>query len=242
MPEPTAISDEDLTAYLDGEADDAFRTRIEAALAEGDLSERLDALRFDKPSLERDAERLLAEAPAFPEHAANETRAPQGLALAASLVLGLTLGASSLALWTPEPRLEDWRDYAAAYHALYVPETVASLSATPADKAEQLATVSAAVNRDLAGVKDDQGLEFRRAQVLGYEANPIAHLAFSTADGTPVAFCVTEVRGDASEPVFRQRQGIATVEWSDGQHQFILIAHLAERDLRAMAGRLASGA
>ncbi len=235
MSELTAITDEELTAYLDGEVDEALRTRIDEALAtDADLGRQLEALRFDKDALLREADRLLAEAPAFPKVAANQSQAPRGLALAASLVLGLALGAGGLSLWSPEPQLDDWRDFAAAYHALYTPETVAPLNASEADRAEQLGRVSSALGLTLDDASN-HGLTFRRAQVLGFEDHPIAHLAYSTADGIPVAYCITRAAGPVRAPEFRIRQGIAAMEWSDGAHQFILIGKLPEAEMTAMA-------
>ncbi len=239
MPEPAAISDEELTAYLDGEADDVLRVRIEDALAsDADLARQLGALRFDREALTREADRLLAEAPPFPNIAANKPNAPRGLAMAASLVLGLALGAGGLSLWSPEPQLEDWRDYAAAYHVLYTPETVAPLNTTDAERDAQLNRVSAAVGRSLSGT-GDHGMRLRRAQVLGFEDNPIAHLAYSATNGTPVAYCVTKASGTAQDPAYRVRQGIATVEWSDGAHQFILIGQLSEAEMIQLASAFA---
>ncbi|MEM9031827.1 MAG: hypothetical protein AAGB18_04200 [Pseudomonadota bacterium] len=230
------IRDEDLTAYLDGEADRDMSARVERALASDPaLAARLAALNIDRAALARDAEHLLSAAPHSPSLAANSARQIRVLALAATILLGAVLGAGTLLLVGPMTGLQEWRDFAAAYHRLYVAETLAPLPVAPEARSVELERVGTAVGRQLKPAAGHPVLTLRRAQILGHDTRAIAHLAYSSKDGVPIALCVVAITGTAHSLVMGDRAGISTAEWADGTHQFILIGAVPETDLRAAA-------
>ena len=219
----TQFSDEDLTAFLDGEAEASTARAIEAALVrDPELSQRLADLHIDKDALGLGYDDLLAAAPVFPEETV--ARAPVGhgwlkIAAAALLALGLGWG-----IGAGRSDLGTWQDYAAAYHKLYVQETLSNTDFSDAALDAQMAVVSEAVGVDvtLADINGVDGLELRRAQVLGFEGSKIAHIALQDASGEPVALCIT--KSDGRDPVALQETlGMATASWSDGNHSYYLI-------------------
>ena len=239
----SGITDEELTAFLDGEADPALAARIEAARqAGGDVAARLERLSFDRGALAGAFDDVLAHAPApdLPEAEA----APWGRFAAMAAALVLALGVGWFAGQRPaEEGLSSWEAYAAAYHRLYVNETLAAATFTKDDLAGQLQRVSTSLGVDLApeefSVFGDATL--KRAQVLGMDGTPIGHLAFSGADGTPYALCIAmdgARDGEAAGRMF----GLSTHQVSRDGVTYLLIggadAGATERVWSAVIARL----
>lgn len=237
------ITDEMLTAWMDGELEGAEADRVSRAVS-GDraLQERVRALRIDRERLLNELDALLGSAPAVtltsePAHAAP---APMGGAwrVAAALVLGLAVGAGGMWL-TPRSEAETWVDMAASYQALYVPETLAVVNDTPDQMAAQLKRVSEAVGRDLSGAEQATQIAYRRGQILGYEGAPVIQLAYLSDDGKPVALCLT--KSDKGDSVFETsvRYGLQAVEWIDDGYHFVLLGDVDSDTMVAAAMELA---
>ncbi len=213
------ISDEDLTAYLDGEAPDDLRREIEQALSEDDaFGARLSALDLPLGQLQQESARALQDAPALTLPPAQIRRAG-GFSVAAALAIGIGIGVA-IAPAPPEAN-SGWIDYVAAYQALYVQQTISDMP--PVEASAQLAGLSDVVGRDLSQVAQLPGLEYRRGQELGFKGKPLIQIAYLANGTTPVALCVIE-NGKAEHAIKSMEvEGLAAASWSDGTHSYLLI-------------------
>lgn len=225
------IRDEDLTAYLDGEAGAELSHRIEQAL-ENDLSlkERLSALTLDISSLRREFLATHPEPPELPP-----LRKERGIARVFVTGLAAGLGISALLFAAnfirPQP-VEGWASFVASYQVLYTSETLNTPDPTADDRASQLQRVSSAVDLDLSDLPDVSGLKFKRAQVLGFRGKPLIQIAYQRPDGTPVALCI--ILSDPSVPLDMtegEAEGLQTVRWDRANHQFLLIGDVEAQHL-----------
>ena len=95
------FSDEDLTAFLDGEADDALAREIEAALeADQDLAARLEGLTVPIAALQRAFATQLSAAPAMPDvpsQVFDNTNAAPKRGFLPGLGIGLVAGIAGMA-------------------------------------------------------------------------------------------------------------------------------------------------
>lgn len=218
--------DEELTAYLDGEAHEALTAQIAAAVdKDAGLQARLAALELPLGSVKGSFDALLAAAPAMDElpvsaTSPREVSSPRLLAaMAASLVIG-----ALISFWAFSGNKQwEWRDYAAAYHVLYVNGTLADVSATPAETNAALAHLGAVVGLDLTAVPLDAVLEFKRGQVLGYQGQPLIQLAYLSPLGDPVALCL--IRTDAADTGVEMTllEGLAAAQWQRDGVAYLLI-------------------
>ncbi len=227
------FSDEELTAYLDGEADAAPRAEMERALAQDpQLRARLDALSLDKARLGEALAPLLKSAPDPPEldegpfAVARDHRtgfAWQRTAAAAVLALVVGFGAGSLLTGGSEA---GWRDYVASYQALYANSTLSHIDQPQQAAAAELERVSSAIGKPiaLADVTLPDQLDYKRAQILSFEGRPLIQLAFLSKVGAPVALCIVQSAGDGDSAVqLAEMEGMSTAYWSKDGYAFILI-------------------
>ncbi|MDJ0686343.1 MAG: hypothetical protein QNJ84_16780 [Alphaproteobacteria bacterium] len=246
MSEPRQFSDEELTAYLDGEDALALRETIERSLAQDEtLRARLDALTLDTARIRTGFAELLSNAPQAPEFNCDRV-APSPMRrfqttwrhAAAAAVLALFVGFGGGALLTG-PAEPGWRDYVASYHALYATVTLSGVGQTTADAAAELERVSAAIEKpiSLSDVSMPDRLDYKRAQILSFEGRPLVQLAFLTKQGTPVALCIIEASepGDGAVQTTRL-EGMSAAYWSKGGHAFVVIGG----DDDAFIGQLAA--
>ena len=155
MNTPRAFSDEDLTAFLDGEADDALMADISAALeTDPDLAERMAGLEIPMAAITEAFDQLLGDTPAMPALPTPEAATPApantnaplkwawglgtfGTGIAAGLAVALFTG-----FGTPEPAPRGWVSFVASYQTLYTTATLTEVNPTAAEAATQLASVS----------------------------------------------------------------------------------------------------
>ena len=233
MTQTRTFTDEELTAFLDGEADDALAEAIGDAMeADEALQQRLLALDIPLAPVRDAYDQLLSEAPsmpALPEMKAEDAPTPRfgwgwgvgtfGTGLAAGLAVALFTG-----IGQPEaPPPPGWASFVASYQSLYTPETLASVTISEADRAAQLAEMSAALGLDLSTLPDAEGLTFKRAQVLGFNGKPLVQLAYQRADGTPVALCIIPAGPDNRPVSMGAAQGMELARWNTPGYGFLLI-------------------
>ena len=90
----------------------------------------------------------------------------------------------------------------------------------------------------MSGVTSIEGLEFRRAQTLGFEGRPLLQLAYVTVEGVPVALCLVSVdQGDRLARSSRQ-YGLATMDWIKGGVGYVLIGDVAADQLSSFRAQL----
>lgn len=222
-------SDDDalLVAYLDGQLPATDAKRLEERLShEPELAVRLEAMDIDVAGLRNGLDGILGEAPDAapqPQAASNFPR----YAAAACLALALLFGGWMLGRQAPT---EDWRDFAAAYHLLYRSETLATERVGDGG----IETVSAALGRDLSPLTRISGLDFRRAQVLGWKDQPLVQLAYLDSQGRPFAICVIKAEADGSSLESTERHGLPTASFDDGGFQIMVIGAAGVADVSAI--------
>lgn len=218
------FSDEDLTAHLDGEADVALsKVIVKACETDTGLVKRLDELTIDTDAIMAAFDGLKASAPAMPELPATTVTPPRhwtGLvATAAALVLGIGIGVFAR---SPQ-QLDGWMDYVAAYQALYVQDTVASLPEQDPSSDANLVRVASVLGRDLTLPDSPTSLDYRRAQLLGFQGQPLVQLAFVSPSGAPIALCIIKNEGADTALELVNLEGLSTAHWRKNGFNFMLI-------------------
>jgi len=213
-----AFTDEELTAYLDGEADTGLRSRVELALtSDAALAQRLQALDLPMAALRNAFSSEALGAPHMPAElipARSESRAQ--LRLAAGLALAFGLGVLSTYMLQPGPQPQTapgWKAVVASYQALYVTGTVVNAAQPPEAAAEVLAGFGSGHGIDLSPAQSVPGLEFKRVQLLGFKGKPLLQMAYLGPDGVPVAFCITRSSGEDKPMQSEVLGGMATASW-----------------------------
>lgn len=219
------FSDAELTAYLDGELDSAARADVEQALSsDPELREQLASLTVPIDTMKDSFNAVLHTAPRI---APLPTNAPARgilppLALAAALALCAVLGVWSFSS-DRSRQTTDWRVAVAEYQVLYVTETLSSADPGPDGGIELLGRMSQVLGHDLLDARNSDDLDFRRAQILGFNGQPLIQVAYLADETVPVALCITRV-GESDQAVETEfLQGLAASHWVSGGFGYILI-------------------
>ena len=236
-------SDATLKGFFDGTLSENETAAIEAALAsDSALERRLMALDPHAAPVREAFEALPGKnrldrlrPTVLPAQHATRRGGPwyRGGAIAASLALGVVLGSQFLP--TLYPDAADWRLEVARYQALYVPETVAHIESDEEKLISELARASNALALDLPleAIAEVDGLRLRRAQVLGFEGQPLIQLAYTDAKGTPFALCI--MPGPNGAQGAETLAGLSTHAWVTTSHRFILVGEAGQADISRFA-------
>ena len=240
-------SDETLKEYLDGSLTESAMGELEQAMSTDEKLQRrlmaLDSVAVPVADAFKELpgeERLADLRAALPETKPQSPSWITGAAMAASVAVGILVGSQFL----PSDRAEatDWRMEVARYQALYVPETVAYLGGDPDQLATEIGRASKAVGLDLdvAALAEVDDLTLRRAQVLGFEGQPLIQLVYTDPKGKPFALCImSDAEGDEGSAILA---GLATHTWESQTHGFILVGQDQQDKVDDIVGRLRSGA
>ncbi|MEP5731523.1 MAG: hypothetical protein ABJL67_19365 [Sulfitobacter sp.] len=220
------FSDETLTAFLDGELDVAQAQEIDAALSVDDvLGNRLAGLDVSVTALRQAMDPGVLGAPGLP---AAFLKAPKRsylerfgapLALVASFALGIGL----MSFVQSRTQETDWLNAIASYQALYVTETLSAAHQTPQDTDKVLRRAGETFGVTLTPATQIAGLEFRRAQVLGFKGETLLQMAYLTPEGTPVALCIVHLDDADRGPEETVMFDLAGVSWiQDGVGYFLI--------------------
>jgi len=238
-------SDEQLTAFIDGELNAAERERIERLIADDEqVAERFDFLSRSTLPFAEAFQPILDEAPAakldamlaaIPSSKEDKVRAAgigrRGFlaAMAASFVAAIAVDRAVIGIGRKRSQPDEdaeWRAVVAEYLSLY---TVDTLSAPAGDRAQQVAQlneVGAKLNLSLAPEAVAMpGVEFKRAQILNYDSKPLAQIAYLDPESGPMALCIVRSAKGAAAPDMENRKGMNVVYWSSASHAFMLIGH-----------------
>lgn len=240
-------TDEELTAYLDGETS---ATNAASIAADPDAKPRLAALELDKKALQMAFSSALGVAEtrnlqhrlqcAQATQAANQPARPSVALKVASYILAIGIGVAIAGALKPTP--SDWRIEVAHYQALYVPDTLTPVSLSPAGLQAQFNRASDVLGvtlnpEDFANIN---GLKLRRAQVLGFNGAPLVQIAFTKTDGTPVAFCIVAKAGTPTPIDSDMLMGLASAYWSTETLGFLAIGGTNISDAQDWAGQIQS--
>jgi anti-sigma factor RsiW len=232
MMDNVQFTDEQLTAYLDGEATVELCDQIETALETDDaLGMQLAALDIPVAEIAQAYDALLLQAPPMlppPTPMQRPSRLSVGIwgmvglfgtGIAAGLATAMITGVGA-----PPPPQPGWKAVVASYQSLYSSDTLADDDSSPTEMQAQLAQVSQLVGADLTKLPQVDGLTFKRAQVLGFKGKPLVQLAFVRSDGTPVALCIIKAKTKDSKPINSEElSGMAAASWNSDGLAYLLI-------------------
>lgn len=234
MSDRQQFSDEQLTAFLDGEAEHAPVGEIEEQLrSDAGLRARLDALRTDPGDITAAFNTLLPDAPDVPEFLADGVtsqtggRGPwriAGYAAAAALVAGF-IGFAGGSYWSQKPE-PGWIAVVADYQALYVNGTLADIQRPPEEARSELDRVAGTFGKELpfSSITANQQLDFKRAQLLGFKGKPLVQLAFLSEAGEPIALCIIKSGKPGNAAVKTSAlKGMQTAVWRKDGYAYVLI-------------------
>ncbi|RMF37418.1 MAG: hypothetical protein D6754_09570 [Alphaproteobacteria bacterium] len=235
------ISDAELTGFLDGELSAADRERIAARLgSDPELARRLEALKIDKAAV-ANAFALLSvrDAPKPAPAPAPRRRSARMVAMAASLALAVLAGVLVGRTLRPGPEALDWRELAAAYHALYVTDTLARVRTDPEQVERALARAEAALGRPIPRrLTRLPGLDFKRVQLLGHDGAAVIQIAYLDAAGSPVALCLHAAEaapGTDAQPRELRFAGVRGIAWHNDGVEYLLLGKGRADGLEALA-------
>ncbi|MGZ2482227.1 anti-sigma factor RsiW [Rhizobium pisi] len=253
----TIPSDEDLTAFIDGELPAEEAARIEALVSEDEsVAERLEFLaRANLPFAQAFAP-LLSEAPreklegmlaAIPEQKSAKSASALPIvirrgflgALAASLVAGITIDRAVIGIgrgFSAKDENSEWRAVVAEYISLYTPETLTGPVPEREVQAAQLASLNEKLGLSLSlEAVLLPGIDFKRALLLQYDGKPLAQIAYLDPETGPMALCIVTSDAGRKPPDLENRKGMNVVYWSNAMHAFMLIGHATADKMMAIA-------
>lgn len=256
----TIPSDEDLTAFIDGELPSEEAARIEALVSEDEsVAERLEFLSRANLPFEQAFAPLLSEAPrkkleamvaAIPEQkSAKSASAPPTAtrrrflgALAASLVAGIAIDRAVIGFgrgFLAKDENSEWRAVVAEYISLYTPETLTGPVPAREVQAVQLASLDEKLGLSLSPEAVSlPGIDFKRAMLLQYDGKPLAQIAYLDPETGPMALCIVMSDAGPRAPDLENRKGMNVVYWSNATYAFMLIGHATADRMTAIAERL----
>lgn len=197
------LTDQDLRAYLSGQAEQSVTTAIEHALEHDDaLAARLAALDPMAEPVRAAFANVPGDRPMPQVPGMDVSPDPQSgtWRLVAGLAIGAFLGVAGLLAVQDRPAAPEWQVAVAQYQALYGPETIAPLSAGPAELAGQFDRASQALGRRIDPDRLAQAvpdLTLKRAQLLHHGGHALVQIVFADDAGRPIAFCLL---GDGDLP------------------------------------------
>ncbi|MCB8883643.1 hypothetical protein ACELLULO517_25565 [Acidisoma cellulosilytica] len=257
-------TDPELVAYVDGELSQDDRARVELAMAyDPQIAARMAALSGATFGMRKAFAPLLSEAPVEkmlsslgdiptkvaprPVQTVNKTAGGgRRWMIAAGLALVVLGGLGDHLAFAPKPvavaeNSGHWRDIVASYVRLYTPETFANVSDDAALQARQLQTVSRAMGLHLdPKTIAFAGLQFKQAQLLQYDATPIAELNYLDPQYGPMSLCIMPSDAAPSAPEAEMRRGLNVSYWNDGHRSFMVIGAQPASYLGEVARRLGS--
>jgi len=228
------FTDEQLTAYLDGELEHILAGEIEREL-EGNtnLKERLKNLEFDLASAKIGFDAMLNAAPAAPDLSAHIQAASANdnsgwlnkNLIAASAVAVMLLG-SVIGYGVGVNQQDGWREYVAAYQYLYITSTLSHIDQSDEVSVAELERVGGAIGKpfELATLKNFEGVDYKRSQILGFEGKPLAQLTFLSKMGEPIALCIIRKPESTETGVqLTELEGLASAHWSKDGYEYLII-------------------
>jgi anti-sigma factor RsiW len=244
-----------LTAYLDGELDDASRATLEERLKnEPGLAARLASLRRGTNGLGAafEAMKTVAPQPRLTEileaaRAGARQRPPRRAfrfapAIAAALAIFVAGAVAGWILLPPGGHDEhNWREEVAEYQRFTTTDTLAAIPDAPDLIAAELKTISAKLAVPLTPANLAlTGATLKRVDLFAFDGRPLAQLAYLTESQGPVAFCIVPAKKPDAPVQFEVRHGFNIVYWTDDGRAYLLIGKAGRATLEGFAATLAA--
>ncbi len=125
----------------------------------------------------------------------------------------------------------------ADYQSLYIESTVANVSESRLDDAQQLlASIATKVGMQ-TGIPDFSafGYEFARAQELGFEGSTLVQLVYRKPGSSPLAFCYMQGEELAAQEVkLKRHHQLNAASWIEDGHHYVLLADETNKVLQQM--------
>ena len=250
-------SDEELSAFIDGELDETRRLELEAALAlDKDLAAKVDGMRLQDQYLRQLAEPMLAEP--VPERLSSVVRPPPTMpkyserpqvrrfgisllwragALAATLVLGIGVGwYAERTLTERQSLLDPFVQQAILSHRLFE----SNKQFDPVDSDGDTITIDAGTKPSALPVRTPTLREAELVPVMvrkvqGAPGEAI-HIAYADKKGDWTTLYIRKHTNDARLPAkYLEEDGYSILYWLDGPMVYSLVGTSDEEKLRRMA-------
>lgn len=259
------ISDEMLSAFLDGELPEETQRAVEAALDQDrGLQSRLETLMSGDRAAQEAFDAMLDEpvpmalaaairkaempgatpaAEAAPSMATLDSapRARPLWQIAASVLLALGIGAGGGFFFGRESAVEvaqapGWLAQIADYHAVYAAQE-RHLVEVPAEEAAHIETWLSATLEVPVAIPDlsAAGLEFEGARLLVAAGRPVSQLIYTDAVGAVVALCQIATPSPAESFASREIDGFELVSWGGAAANFVIVGDAGRADLTEIA-------
>lgn len=166
------------------------------------------------------------------------------VSIAASLLCGLIGGAllfgapDSLMSNTGQVEVNatadtpEWVRLVADYHRLYVRETITASGHQDADVVSQQVSEKLRTKLSVPSL-EKQSIEFRRAQWLAIDNQPLLQLAYLPESGNPLAVCVLKKnKAENSAAEYGETGGMNYVHWQTGEHAIVIVGMVSQVELQ----------
>lgn len=246
----TTFTDEQLTAFLDGELPEVEMQKIADALdTDTLLAERLSGLEVDFVPIKQAFDQLLTEASVdkfqdieATQHIVTPTSQPaandQGwfsYAVAACFALAIGVGVGRYIFQTP-PQVITWKGEVARYQKLYSKETLAAFTVQSDAAIQHISRVSEDLTLSLTPKQFlQEGLSFKRAQTLVFNEKPLAQFMYQGEDGTPIAICVLKNGKQDQGISLATIKGLNAASWNHDGFAYIVIGDTTSETIENIA-------
>jgi len=134
------------------------------------------------------------------------------------------------------PAVPEWVRLVADYHRLYVRETVAASAVSSAEVVSK--QVAEVLQTDFSVPSlEQQGMEFRRAQWLAIDDQPLLQLAYLPESGMPLAVCILKKDTRHDLPAeYGETGGMQYVHWQSGEHAVVIVGTVSPQQLQDING------
>jgi anti-sigma factor RsiW len=244
---PPLVTDEDLSAYVDGALPVERQAEIAAWLAANkEAAETVSAYRAQARALKEAFEPILREPVPSRMLTAGRMRPPLKWAagIAASLML-VSVGAASgyygaiRSLPPPLPvEQQTFGARAAQAHAVFAPEVRHPVEVAADEQAHLLAWLSKRVGAKVrAPTLTNMGFDLVGGRLLSDPAGPAAQLMYQDGQGRRVTLYVISGEGHGRESAFRwaKEGGVEVCFWVDGSVHYALAAELDRKEIYRLA-------
>ena len=243
-----SFTDCELRTYLVGDASRPLEQNIETALSsDPELERRLMALDNVAASV-RGTLKIIPSAARLetllqtPKPTRVKSGSFWGVSIAASILAGIILG------WSGKDYVIDdqptWQMEVASYQALYIPQTIAHLDRDPVNLSSQFKRASTALKLDLPQEKlaEIEALTLFRAQVLGFQGQPLIQIVYQSETGAPIALCIIakDTQSKQTQITYARMEGLASATWANDEYEFFLIGGQDETHIQSWANRFKS--
>lgn len=260
MTNKSPVSDEILTAYLDGEIPAEKLDAMSALIAQDvELQDRLGRLQFEFDDVAHAFQQL--RVPDFSEQidvinrAANrksgdEKRPILWTPIRTTIAAGILVAAFAAGVFVDllksdvnnSPPIQvaqmktGWRQSVADYVSLYTPDTLNRRWGSSESLEKGLALLSKDLDLPLNTENVSLGdLDFVGGQILGLRGKPLGQLAYLYQGNTPFAFCIIQGSKGKKGMQFENRNGLEIAHWSTESHGFMVIGDIPREELGKIA-------